>query len=245
VLKSGSRLGQYEIVSALGVGGMGEVYRAHDPKLNRGVAIKVLPEVANDPDRLARFSREAQVLASLNHPNIAAIYGLEDSGDARALALDTNQASASADNSPTITSPAAMTAHGVILGTAAYMAPEQARGRVVDKRADIWAFGCVLFEMLTDERAFKGEDLAETISSVMKSAPAWEALPRDVPLPVVRYCTAVSKKMPARASHRSRSHATYCQASRSRPVPIFQNRALPVGQHGTSALVRRSWRSPC
>ena len=298
----GARLGPYEIVSALGVGGMGEVYRAHDPKLNRDVAIKVLlPAVANDPDRLARFSREAQVLASLNHPNIAAIYGLEESGDARALVMELVEGPTLADriaqgsipldealpiarqiaealevaheqgiihrdlkpanikvrpdgtvkvldfglakaiepvtgsalaNSPTITSPAAMTAHGVILGTAAYMPPEQARGRVVDKRADIWAFGGVLFEMLTGERAFKGEDLAETISSVMKSAPAWEALPRDVPVPVVQLLHGCLEK-DARARIASISVARY--------VLSGQPLSAGTGRPEPSVAIRSTW----
>src|SRR6476620_8750723 len=238
-LSSGSRLGPYEILSALGAGGMGEVYRARDTTLHRDVALKVLPDsFANDPDRLARFQREAQVLASLNHPNIAHIHGLEQSGGVRALVMelvegedlsqriargaipvaealpiakqitealeaahaqgiihrdlkpanvkvredgtvkildfglakaalgspeglrDGGEAAAgpSAANSPTITSPFQMSALGIILGTAAYMAPEQARGRPVDRRVDIWAFGCTLYEMLTARRAFPGED---------------------------------------------------------------------------------------
>jgi eukaryotic-like serine/threonine-protein kinase len=228
-LAAGTRLGAYEISAPLGAGGMGEVYRARDSKLNRDVAIKVLPDAfAADAERLARFTREAQTLASLNHPNIAHIHGLEESGGIRALvmelvagddlsaiiargpvpvaealpiarqiaealeaahelgivhrdlkpanvkvrgdgtvkvldfglakALSPEAASASGDamNSPTITTPA-MTAAGMILGTAAYMAPEQARGKAVDKRADIWAFGVVLYEMLTGTRLFDGE----------------------------------------------------------------------------------------
>jgi len=223
---TGTRIGPYEIVSALGAGGMGEVYRARDTKLNRDVAIKVLlPSVANDPDRLARFSREAQVLASLNHPNIAHIHGLEESGGVTALVLElvegedlahriahgpipldealpiarqiaealeaahdhgiihrdlkpanikvrpdgtvkvldfglakaidpTAGSTATAMNSPTLSIHA--TQAGIILGTAAYMSPEQARGKAVDKRTDIWALGCVLFEMLTGTRAFPG-----------------------------------------------------------------------------------------
>jgi len=250
---SGQRLGAYDVGPLIGVGGMGEVYRARDSKLNRDVAIKVLlPAVANDPERLARFRREAQTLASLNHPGIAQIYGLEDSAsgpllvmelvegptladriatgalpvdDALAMArqmadaleaahergiihrdlkpanikirddgtvkiLDFGLAKAlepaigsnpgSMANSPTITSPA-MTQAGMILGTGAYMSPEQAKGRVVDKRSDVWAFGCVLYEMLTARRAFEGEDITDTIAAIMRGEPSWDALPKDTP----------------------------------------------------------------
>jgi len=253
-LIAGTRLGPYEILSALGVGGMGEVYRARDTKLNRDVAIKVLlPAVANDRDRLARFSREAQVLASLNHPNIAHIHGLEESvgtpalvmelvegptlaarirtgpipldealpiakqiadaleaaheqgiihrdlkpanikvrpdgtvkvldfGLAKALEAPGRSGGQDPSNSPTVTSPAIMTDVGVILGTAAYMSPEQAKGRSTDKRSDVWAFGCVLFEMLTGRRAFGGETVTETLASVMRDTPAFEKLPAATP----------------------------------------------------------------
>ena len=219
-LTSGKRLGVYDITAQIGQGGMGHVYRATDTRLKRQVALKVLPDsFANDPDRLARFQREAQVLASLNHPNIAHIHGLEDSGGVRALvmelvdgedlaqrltrgpipidealplaeqiaealeaaheqgiihrdlkpanikvredgtvkvldfglakAMDPDPSSSVAGalaDSPTITNAAAMTAAGIILGTAAYMSPEQARGKVVDKRTDLWAFGCLLYK---------------------------------------------------------------------------------------------------
>src|SRR5579864_9454111 len=217
-MASGTRLGPYEILAPLGTGGMGEVYRARDPKLKRDVALKVLPEAfACDPERMARFQREAEVLASLNHPNIATIHGVEDcalvmelvEGDSpkgplpfdeawkiasqiaaaleyahergimhrdlkpanilitpdgvvklldfgRAKAFSNQkEPSASPENSPTLTLGA--TEVGVILGTAAYMAPEQARGKAVDKRADIWSFGVVLYELLTGERLFEGE----------------------------------------------------------------------------------------
>ncbi|PYR76272.1 MAG: hypothetical protein DMF87_18570, partial [Acidobacteria bacterium] len=260
-LTTGTRLGPYEILSALGAGGMGEVYRARDTKLNRDVALKVIPDTfALDPDRLARFKREAQVLASLNHPHIAAIYGFEDSGETHALVLELVEGETLADRiargaipldealpiakqiaealeaaheqgiihrdlkpanikvtndgivkvldfglakladqgsgirdqgsdaargalsmSPTITSPAMMTGAGMILGTAAYMSPEQARGKAVDKRADIWAFGCVLYEMLTGRRAFEGEDVTVVMASIIKSDPEWKALPGGTP----------------------------------------------------------------
>jgi serine/threonine protein kinase len=247
---SGRRLGPYEILSAIGAGGMGEVYQAHDTKLGRDVAIKVLPEaVAHDPERLARFQREAKMLAQLNHPNIATIFGLEHSdgthylvmelvpGDtlqqrvkrdgavpveealtiakqiAEALeaahekgiihrdlkpanvkltpegkikvldfglakAFEGDASSVDIGNSPTLSQTATM--QGVILGTAAYMSPEQARGKAVDKRTDIWAFGCVLYELLTGKQAFHGEDITEILASVVKSEPDWTALPANI-----------------------------------------------------------------
>ena len=260
-LATGSRLGPYEILSSLGAGGMGEVYRARDTKLNRDVALKILPEAFTlDGDRIARFRREAQVLASLNHPNIAAIYGFEDSGSTHALVLELVEGPTLADRiaqgsvpldealpiarqiaealeaaheqgiihrdlkpanikvradgtvkvldfglakladpagaaqqagpnvnvtaSPTITSPAMMTGVGVILGTAAYMSPEQAKGRPADKRSDIWAFGCVLYEMLTGKRAFEGEDVSDTIAAVLRGVPDWTLLAADVPISI-------------------------------------------------------------
>jgi serine/threonine protein kinase/Tol biopolymer transport system component len=267
-LAAGSRLGPYEILSVLGAGGMGEVYRARDTKLNRDVAIKVLlPAVANDPDRLARFSREAQVLASLNHPNIAHIYGVEEADGVTALvmelvegedlsqriargaipidealpiarqiaealeaahdhgiihrdlkpanikvradgtvkvldfglakAIDPNAASnVSAMNSPTLSIHA--TQAGIILGTAAYMSPEQARGRVVDRRTDIWAFGCVLFEMLTGKRAFQGDDATDTIVAVIGKDPDWTSLPAALSPNVQRVLRRSLEKDPKR-----------------------------------------------
>ena len=243
----GTRIGPYEVIASLGAGGMGEVYRARDTKLNRDVAIKVLlSSVAHDADRLSRFGREAQLLAALNHPNIAHIHGLEDSAGVPALvmelvegptladriaqgaipvdealpiarqiaealeaahhlgiihrdlkpanikvradgtvkvldfglakALDPLGASSTdATTSPTLTLHA--TQAGVILGTAAYMSPEQARGKVVDARTDIWAFGCVVFEMLTGQRAFHSDDVTDTIVAVVSREPDWQALP--------------------------------------------------------------------
>jgi serine/threonine protein kinase len=234
---------------------MGEVYRARDTRLGRDVALKILPEtLAKDAERMARFQREAQVLASLNHPNIASIYGLEDSRGVRALvmelvegvtlgeriagavgadfspadetlsiaqqiaealeyahergiihrdmkpanvkitpegtvkvldfglakALDTN-ASRSSDSSDSPTLTAAETRAGVILGTAAYMSPEQARGKVVDRRADIWAFGCLLYEMLTGKKPFSGETVTDTLAAVIREEPDREALPANTP----------------------------------------------------------------
>jgi eukaryotic-like serine/threonine-protein kinase len=244
----GRRLGVYQVESLLGAGGMGEVYRARDTRLGRDVAIKILPEsVALDRERLARFEREARLLASLNHPNIAQIYGLEEQPPLIVMELvagetladrihhpgprverrsvvealkiarqiiealeaahergivhrdlkpanikitpdgvvkvldfglakaDTEGNASDLSHSPTITSD--HTRSGVILGTAAYMSPEQARGKVVDKRTDIWAFGCVLFEMLTGRRTFPGETVSDTIGAILHTEPDWNALP--------------------------------------------------------------------
>ena len=248
-LEVGSRLGHYDVTALIGEGGMGQVYQATDTKLKRQVALKILPEAFSaDPERLARFQREAEVLASLNHPNIAAIHGLEESEGIRALVLELVEGPTLADRikrgpipldealpiakqiaealeaaheagvihrdlkpanikvredgtvkvldfglakaldpsptgdpsqSPTLT--AAATQMGVIMGTEAYMSPEQAKGRVADKRADIWSFGVVLFEMLTGKRAFGGETVSETLADVMKSDPKWDVLSPDLP----------------------------------------------------------------
>src|SRR5687767_3932224 len=258
-LTPGTRLGVYEVVGVLGAGGMGEVYRAHDTKLNRDVALKILPDAfASDPRRVARFEREAQTLAAVNHSNIAHIHGLEESGNVRALAmelvegedlsrrlvrgtiptdealpiakqiaqaleaaheqgiihrdlkpanvmvsrdgavkvldfglaklldpaLDERASDAAAAATPTLTSPPMLTSAGVVLGTAAYMAPEQARGREADRRADIWAFGCVLYEMLTAKRAFHGETLTDIVAAVIHTEPDWSRLPGSTPQPV-------------------------------------------------------------
>jgi serine/threonine protein kinase len=200
---------------------MGEVYRARDLRLQRNVALKILPDaVARDHDRLARFTREAQTLAALNHPNIAAIYGIEDSGPVHAIAMElvagedlshriergalpldevlpmtvkvldfglakvapAASASAAADttNSPTFTSPQ-MTAAGVLLGTAPYIAPEIAKGRAADKRADIWAYGVVLFEMLAGRRLFVGDSAMDALAAVVRGEIDWTALPTSTP----------------------------------------------------------------
>jgi eukaryotic-like serine/threonine-protein kinase len=262
-LQPGTTLGPYRVDAFIGAGGMGEVYRARDAKLNRDVALKVLPEsFTGDPDRIGRFTREASVLASLNHPNIAAIYGFEDGGDTHALVLELVEGPTLADRiaarplslpealaiarqiadalaaahehgvihrdlkpanikvcddgvvklldfglakplqdaqsppsesgppvpapqSPMVMSPV-VTATGVILGTAAYMSPEQAKGRTVDKRSDVWAFGCVLYEMLTGKRAFEGADVSDTLASVLKAQPDWAALPAETPTAIRR-----------------------------------------------------------
>ena len=288
-LSVGARVGVYEVTAAIGAGGMGGVYRARDTRLARDVAIKILPALfLADPHRVARFEREARVLAALNHPNIAAIHGLEELTTAagqpaqalvlefvdgatlaeliarrrpeaerdrapRALGIDDALAiarqigaaleaahaqgiihrdlkpanvtvrpdgtvkvldfglakSLTTDHgsellltaSPTISSPAAMTAAGVLLGTAAYMSPEQARGKLVDKRADIWAFGCVLYEMLSGKRAFEAEDVSLTLAEVMKGDPDWRALPADLPSSIRTVLTRCLQKDPAQRLH--------------------------------------------
>ena len=254
-LTPGTRLGVYEVVASIGEGGMGQVFRVRDTKLDRDVAIKILPEAfAHDADRLARFQREAKTLASLNHQNIAAIYGLEESGGMTALVmelvegddlsqriargaipldealpiarqiaealeaaheqgvihrdlkpanvkvtpagvvkvLDFGLARVAASKgsvpelsqSPTIT--AGATREGVILGTAAYMSPEQAKGRPVDKGADLWAFGVVLYEMLTGIQPFRADNVSETLARVLTLEPDWAALPANTPDPIRR-----------------------------------------------------------
>jgi eukaryotic-like serine/threonine-protein kinase len=265
----GTRIGPYEVTALIGEGGMGKVWRAHHTALNRDDALKVLPDAfATDPDRLARFRREAQVLASLNHPNIAHVHGLEQSDGVQALVMElvegstladrialgpipidealaiakqiaealeaaheqgiihrdlkpanikvrldgtvkvldfglakalepTGATSPSVSQSPTITSPAMMTGVGVLLGTAAYMSPEQARGKSVDRRSDIWAFGCVLYEMLTGKRAFEDEDVSMTLSKVLQREPDFDAFRPEVPVHVhqaVRRCLRKSPR---------------------------------------------------
>jgi len=268
-LSAGVRLGGYEILSLIGSGGMGEVYRARDSRLARDVAIKVLPsDLAADHDRLARLEREAQVLASLNHPNIANIYGVDDSSGTPALVMELVEGPTLADRiakgpipldealpiakeiaealeaaheqgiihrdlkpanikvradgtvkvldfglakafektpipgdltqSPTVPAP---TLAGVILGTAAYMSPEQARGKAVDKRADIWAFGCVLFEMLTGRRPFEGETVTDTLAAIVKNEPDWRALPPGTPAAVQAVLARCLRKDPAQRLH--------------------------------------------
>ena len=265
----GQTLSHYRITAALGAGGMGEVYQATDTTLGRAVAIKVLPlEVAQDPERLARFQREAQLLASLNHPNIAAIYGLEEAGgkpflalelvegedlkdrlargpvpldealeiaeqiaealeeahakgivhrdlkpanikltpDGKVKVLDFGLAKAwggedgaggsSIDLSQSPTLARTGTLAGVILGTAAYMSPEQASGKGVDKRGDVWSFGVVLFEMLTGQSLFTGETASEVMASVIKEEPAWERLPADCPPAIARLLRRCLRKRP-------------------------------------------------
>jgi serine/threonine protein kinase len=241
-IQPGTSLGSYQVTAKIGEGGMGEVYQARDTKLDRDVALKVLPEAfTSDPDRLARFEREAKVLASLNHPNIGSIYGLEEADGVKALVLELIEGPTLADRikqgpipldealpiakqiaealeaaheqgvihrdlkpanikvkddgtvkvldfglakafqpdasdpnmsmSPTISLTAAATQMGMVIGTAAYMAPEQAKGKPVDKRADVWAFGAVLFEMLTGRKMFEAGDVSEALASVVLRDP--------------------------------------------------------------------------
>ena len=293
---------------------MGEVYRAQDTKLGRDVALKVLPAAfAADPERMARFRREAQVLASLNHPHIGAIYGFEDSGSVHALVMELIEGPTLADriacgpvpldealpiareiaqaleaahergvvhrdlkpanvkitpdgnvkvldfglakaiegdpsstdlhNSPTITSMA--TQAGIILGTAAYMSPEQAKGRQVDRRTDIWAFGCVVFEMLTGKHTFEGETVTDTLAAVIRAEPEWLLLPADVPLRVrelLRRCLIKDPKQRLQAIGEARIAlddnsntasssfmASAVSAIGSAPVAAARRRAFPWG----------------
>jgi eukaryotic-like serine/threonine-protein kinase len=292
---------------------MGEVYRATDTNLKRSVAIKVLPaSVAADAERLARFQREAEVLAALNHPNIAQIHGLEKSDGTIALVMELVEGPTLADRitegaipldealpiakqlaealeaaheqgiihrdlkpanvkvrhdgtvkvldfglakamepaagssssvslSPTITTPA-MTQMGVILGTPAYMSPEQARGLPIDKRTDIWAFGCVLYEMLMGRRAFEGQHVSETLASVLKTEPDWTALPAETPPPIHRLLRRLLERDLGRrlhdigdarieiedASQVSRGGAPVAGAAGTPRPPVWR-RALPWG----------------
>jgi serine/threonine protein kinase len=258
-LTIGARVGSFEITAALGAGGMGEVWRAHDTKLDRDVALKVLPaSFAQDSERLARLQREAKVLAGLNHPHVAQIYCLEESQGFTGLVLELVEGPTLADllargalatdealaiglqiaealetaheqgivhrdlkpanikvrpdgavkvldfglakaldeagdavlmglsQAPTLTAPALRTSIGTLLGTAAYMSPEQVRSIPVDRRADIWAFGCLMYEMLTGRRAFGGRDVAETLAAVLTSDPDWSRLPEHTPIAIAR-----------------------------------------------------------
>src|SRR6185295_8303488 len=267
---AGARLGAYEILGPLGAGGMGEVWQARDTRLGRDVALKVLPEgFAQDAERLARFRREAHLLASLNHPNIAAIHGLEeaegqpflalelvrgedllvrlsrgaipvaegleiarqivaaleeahakgivhrdlkpgnikltpdgkvkvlDFGLAKAYADERTSGNSSADVSHSPTLARSGTLAGAILGTAPYMSPEQASGKALDRRTDIWSFGVVLFEMLTGQRLFTGETASEVLASVIKEEPRWELLPAGCPPAIIRLLRRCLRKRPA------------------------------------------------
>ena len=275
----GRMIGPYQVVAKLGEGGMGEVYRAHDTKLGRDVAIKILPpHFTSHPERLARFEREARLLAALNHPHIGAIYGLEDADGLQALvlelvegdtlaekiargkipigealviarqlveALDAAHAkgivhrdlkpanikitpggsakvldfglakAAAAEGSLETISPSVTvgTEDGIILGTAAYMSPEQARGRPVDKRTDIWAFGCVIYEMLTGRKAFGGDTMSDVIAGVLERTPDWSALPAATAVEIrhLQRCLEKDSKVACATSGARRSRWTACR----------------------------------
>ena len=306
-LPEATRIGPYRIAGLIGAGGMGEVYRATDTNLGREVAIKVLPpDVAQDAERLARFEREARTLASLNHPGIAAIHGLEQGDGIRALVMELVEGPTLADliergpipfadaasiaaqiadaltaaheqgiihrdlkpanikvrsdgavkvldfglakplepaaaaspgwsMSPTITTPA-MTQAGIILGTAAYMSPEQAKGRAADKRSDVWGFGCVLYEMLSGTRAFDGEDVSDTLAAILRSEPAWDALPKDVPPSIV----ALIKRSLEKDSRRRIADLAVAKFVLTEPLPaavIGADRANVIARHPVAAVV--------
>jgi eukaryotic-like serine/threonine-protein kinase len=319
-LAPGTRIGPYEVLSMIGAGGMGEVYRGRDPRLQRDVALKILPEVfAADADRLARFEREARTLAALSHRHVAGIYGIEDSNGLRALALEFVDGETLADRigrgaipiddalpiareiaealeaaheqgiihrdlkpanikvtpegvvkvldfglaklidargaaptsaspfaSPTITSPALMTQAGIVLGTAAYMAPEQARGQPLDKRADIWALGCVLYEMLTGRRAFGGDNVTDTIAAVVRGEPDWTVLPRDIPTSIrrlLRRCLEKDRKRRLADAADARLEIESAQSSAADDAGVVaapqhaRRLAVPIGATAIVALL--------
>jgi serine/threonine-protein kinase len=310
-LTAGDRVGPYEVRGLLGLGGMGEVYRAHDPTLARDVALKVLPDAfALNPERLSRFEREAQVLASLNHPHIAAIYGVQETHGTRALVLELVEGPTLADRlvhgplaldetlaisqqiaealeaahgqgiihrdlkpsnikirpdgtvkvldfglakafdspvsaapgssqSPTLISPAA-TRVGLIMGTASYMSPEQARGRTVDKRADVWAFGCVLYEMLVGERPFPGDDVSETIARVIEREPDWARLSAVAPphiIRVIRRCLQKDPQNRLRDIGDARLELRDTPTDADAPVAIAPSRRLTIIPALIAALI--------
>jgi serine/threonine-protein kinase len=315
-LTPGARIGSYELIGALGAGGMGEVYRARDTRLDRDVALKILPEsFAVDPDRRARFEREAKALAALNHPNIAQVFGFEIAGDvhaiamelvegrtladtiaagpmsvadalaiarqlataldaaheqgivhrdlkpanvivrddgtvkvldfglAKAFATDADTSGSNVANSPTLTARA--TQLGMIIGTAAYMAPEQAKGRSVDRRADIWAFGVVLYEMLTGRRAFEGDDISDVLASVLKTDPDWTALPADLPAPLRRLLRRCLEKDPKKRLRDLSEGMLQLEEELAAPVDRASpasTMAMPIPGDGVAAQPRSWWR---
>ena len=317
----GKAIGGYEIVALLGAGGMGEVYRARDTKLGRDVAIKILPaSFALDPDRLARFEREARLLASLNHPHIAQIYAVEeadgvgaivmelvegetlaerigrgrDSGlgirdslaiarqivdavdaahergivhrdlkpanivitpdgvvkvldfglaKARGVAQDVSQdlSPAALTHSPTLLADA--TGQGVLLGTAPYMSPEQARGKVVDKRTDIWAFGCVLFAMLTGRDAFAGETISDVIVAILQSDPPWEGCPHRRRIRCADCSSAASRRIPSGVCATSLIHHSFLKPLMAQPAREHAWRQRFVRRGSPPAQSSLLWRS--
>jgi Tol biopolymer transport system component len=291
VLRTGECVGPYQIVGAIDAGGMGEVYRAHDPHLARDVAIKILPEIfSGDPGRLARFEREAHVLASLSHPNIVAIYAVEPIETSRALVLELVDGPTLAERITGLTAkgsglPIAETlaiarqivnalevAHeqgivhrdlkpanikitpaGVVkvldfglakvvagdaspehtgdrvIGTPAYMSPEQARGQAVDKRTDIWAFGCVLFEMLTGTAAFKGDTVTDTLAAIVEHEPDWAALPASTPPAVRRLLRrCLEKDLKRRLRDIGDAQLELDDTATTAPAPVQRSRRAPL-----------------
>ena len=294
-LVPGASFGPYVVGELLGAGGMGEVYRASDPKLGRDVAIKVLPaHVTGDPDRLSRFTREARLLAALNHPNVGAIYEVEEAGGLRGLVLELIEGGTLADRLGSGALPlreslgiarqvasALEAAHdrgivhrdlkpanikitpggivkvidfgiakldtgggwaaagtatdtGLILGTAAYMSPEQARGGSVDKRTDIWAFGCVLFEMLTGQQPFDAATSSDTIARILEHEPAWDRLPSAIPPPIVRLLRRCLSKDPAERLHDIAD-------ARLEIVDALANPSVGSAATGTTTKSRERW----
>jgi serine/threonine protein kinase/Tol biopolymer transport system component len=303
-LSTGSQIGRYRIVELLGAGGMGEVYRGRDSKLNRDVALKVLPPgVAADRDRLGRFEREAQIVASLNHPNIAHVHGFEEAGEVSALAMElvegptladriaqgalapadalpiarqiaealeaahehgivhrdlkpanvkvrpdgtvkvldfglakaiepTNSQTSRASMSPTLSIQA--TQAGIILGTAGYMSPEQAAGKSVDKRADLWAFGVVLLEMLTGRTVFEGETVSHVLAAVLKDEPRWNALPPDTAPAIQRLLRRCLQKDPRRRLDSAATARLEIDDAIANPQPATP---VDVGQRSRSTWI--------
>jgi serine/threonine protein kinase len=334
-LEAGTQLGAYEILSPLGAGGMGEVYRAQDPKLGREIAVKLLPEhLSNDSERVARFQREAKVLASLSHPNIAAVHGFEESKNVRFLVMELVEGETLAERlrhgampvdealevckqigealeaahehgvihrdlkpanvkvtadgtvkvldfglakvfagetsateiaeSPTIT--IEHTRPGVVLGTAAYMSPEQARGKPLDKRTDIWSFGCVLYECLTGRRAFDGETTSDVLAKILEHDPDFERLPHNTPLAIrtlLRHCLEKDRRQRLRDTGdaalelqeaiATRAWSTSALAAATH-VPAYEKRkfgmilaaamAFALGAAVSTVLWRAIWPSP-
>ena len=313
-LAPGTKLAEYEILAPIGAGGMGEVYRAHDTKLGRDVAIKVLPDLfAADPERLARFEREAKLLASLNHENIATLYGFGESDSIRFLAMELVEgdtlaerldrgpmeleealalfrqialaleaahekgvihrdlkpanvkitedgkikvldfglgkalapATSEEDLSQSPTAAYSGTVAGVIMGTAPYMSPEQARGKTVDQRTDVWAFGCVLYEALTGKKPFEGETVTDTLAAVVRAEPEWSALPQTTPSSIRRLLRrALTKDRTRRLPHMGAARLeiddaddetsveTVAKPSRQRRLPIVLAAMLLVALTG-------------
>ena len=293
----GRQLGSYQVLSLLGTGGMGEVYRAHDRKLGRDVALKVLPkEFSQDPERLARLEREARLLASLNHPHIGAIHTLEESDGVRFLVLELvagetlaerlkagplevpealrvcaqiaealeaaheqgvihrdlkpanvkvtpegqvkvldfglAKAQGSPDLSQAPTVSATGTETGAILGTPAYMSPEQARGRAVDKRTDVWAFGCVLYELLTGQRAFAGATVSDAIAAVLEREPDWEALPQTTPASIQTLLRRCLRKDSNRRHHDMADARIEIEEALSEPL-----KAMPTAEMAAAVAI--------